>query len=125
MILSRQSPRGTYVSIAANGFDAKHILVDGKEYQICLNSSESSQFPFRDSDWGLILSIQIKSMGTALCAEITEFEDLLKRDAGARERFIESTSACFARKRIHAMRVSKHLVSPNGRATRFATTKRT
>jgi hypothetical protein len=74
----------------AHGFDTKHILVDGKEHQICLTSSESSQFAFRDSDPGLILSIQIKSIGIALCAKITEFEDLLKRDAAARERFMRA-----------------------------------
>src|SRR3954469_15968096 len=68
----------------AHGFDTKHILVDGTEHQICLNSSEPNQFAFRDSDRGLILSIQIKSIGIALCAKITEFEDLLKHDAEAR-----------------------------------------
>ena len=44
----------------AHGFDTKHIFVDGKEHQICLNSSEQAQFAFRNSDRGLVLSVQIK-----------------------------------------------------------------
>ena len=48
----------------AHGFDTKHILVDCKEHQICVNSSEADQFAFRNSDRGLILSIhQINSDG--------------------------------------------------------------
>lgn len=39
-----------FVTGSRNGFDTKHILVDGKEHQICLNSSEPAQFAFRNSD---------------------------------------------------------------------------
>lgn len=74
----------------AHGFDTKHILVDGKEHQICLNSREPAQFAFRNSDRGLILSVQIKSIAIALCAKITDFENVLKQDAGARERFMKA-----------------------------------
>jgi hypothetical protein len=74
----------------AHGFDTKHILVDGKEHQICLNSSEPTQFAFRNSNRGLILSIQIKSIATALCAMITDFENLLEKDADARKRFMKA-----------------------------------
>lgn len=74
----------------AHGFDTKHILVDGKEHQVCLNSSEPAQFEFRNSDRGLILSVQIKSIAIALCAKITGFEHVLRQDAGARERFMNA-----------------------------------
>jgi hypothetical protein len=74
----------------AHGFDTKHILVDGKEHQICLNSTAPTQFTFRDSGRGLILSIEIKSIAGALCAKITDLENLLKQDAEARERFMKA-----------------------------------
>ena len=64
--------------------------MDGKEHQICLNSSGPDQFAFRNSDRGLILSIQIKLIAMALCARITDFEHVLKQDVGARERFMKA-----------------------------------
>jgi hypothetical protein len=75
----------------AHGFDTKHISVNSKEHQICINSSEPELFTFRNSDRGIILSINIKSIATAVCNKITEFENVLKQEAGARERFMKAS----------------------------------
>jgi hypothetical protein len=74
----------------AHGFDTKHIAVDSKEHQICINSTEPELFVFRNSDRGIILSINIKSLATALCNTITEFENVLRSDFDARGRFMEA-----------------------------------
>lgn len=74
----------------AHGFDTKHILVDGIEHQICLNSMAQTQLQFSDSNRGIILSVEIKSIAAALCAKITDFENLLKQDSDVRERFMKA-----------------------------------
>jgi hypothetical protein len=53
-------------------------------------SREPTQFAFRNSDRGIILSVQIKAIAIGLCAMITDFEHVLKSDAGARERFMRA-----------------------------------
>jgi hypothetical protein len=76
----------------AHGFDTKHIVVDGQQYQISLRSrGRGPQLMFLDSDRGPILSIHIKSIATDLCAKITDFEELLKRDADSRQRFLRAS----------------------------------
>jgi hypothetical protein len=71
----------------AHGFDTKHLLVDGTEHQIYLDSRGPQGIAIVNYSRGIGLRIGIRSLAEALCEKITEFETLLRNDEEARKRF--------------------------------------
>lgn len=71
----------------AHGFDTKHILADGTQHQIYLNSRGPQGIAVVKNSRGIGLRIGIRSLAESLCAKITDFETLLRQDEDARRRF--------------------------------------
>lgn len=71
----------------AHGFDTKHIAVDGQEHQVYLDSRGPQSIEIVHNSRGVGLRIGIRSLAEALCAKITDLENLLREDEEARELF--------------------------------------
>jgi hypothetical protein len=74
----------------AHGFDTKHLRVDGTEHQIYLASLGKQEFTIVKNQRGIGLQIGIGALAEGLCAKITEFEDRLMHDEGARQCFMDA-----------------------------------
>jgi hypothetical protein len=71
----------------AHGFDTKHLVVDGQIIQVYISWSHTEVLEINKLNKRLGLYIGVQPLSDALCAKINEFENLLRNDSDARERF--------------------------------------
>jgi hypothetical protein len=86
----------------AHGFDTKHLLVDGTQYQIYLGVKGPQDIRIIQTNRGAGLYIGIRSLAEALCAKITDFEALLEHDDDARRRLMAARQTTTALNVIEA-----------------------
>jgi len=71
----------------AHGFDTKHLSVDGHDSQIYISWTSNKLIEIQRIAGGLNVYVGTQPLASALCAKITEYEGLLKRDESARALF--------------------------------------
>jgi len=75
----------------AHGFDTKHLLEDDEEHQIYLSVQGPRDIKIiKPPERGVGLHIGTRPLAEALCAKITEFENLLQHDEAAQQRFLKA-----------------------------------
>ncbi len=71
----------------AHGFDTKRLIVGGLKVQIHMSWPQKEPFHLRPGGQKIALMLGPRPLAEALCLRIDEFEQLLRKDEGARIRF--------------------------------------
>lgn len=75
----------------AHGFDTKHLIVDGLDHQIYIDSTQVREIAIVKNGRGIGLSLGIGTLARALCRKITEFETELGSSEETRKHFLAAS----------------------------------